>query len=331
MAIDVLSVARRLSEVSDWTISVLHMQKMCYMAHMYYMGECGKPLVEGNFEAWEFGPIHPKLYHEFIIYGDDPVPEKAFKRVPACPDGDFVKYLVAAVEELPRRKLFEMVRWKKGAWEKNYEPEVRGRVISNEDIVEEYNKREAEVQAGDKDQLAWAEGGQPGMAIDVLSAARRLGEKSGWTISNMQMQRMCYMAHMYYLGEFGRPFIKGVFEAWGGGPVHPKLYQELEIYDSYPVPREAFKDIEPVPEDHPGAGHLDRAVAELPRRNLIGITVRENGAWRKNYDPKTQRAVIYNEDIIEEYNKITEEHDQKADNLVNTKTQNVVNQAKGFC
>ena len=36
--------------------------------------------------------------------------------------------------------------------------------------------------------------------MSILSVAKRLGERSGWTLTNLQMQKMSYIAHNVLLG-----------------------------------------------------------------------------------------------------------------------------------
>jgi uncharacterized phage-associated protein len=51
------------------------------------------------------------------------------------------------------------------------------------------------------------------MAVSVASAAKRLCEKTGWTLSNLELQKILYIAHMFHLGETGQPLVPGHFEA----------------------------------------------------------------------------------------------------------------------
>ena len=142
MAVSVLSAAKRLGEKSQWTLTNLHMQKMVYLTHMFYMAEVGSPLVRGQFEAWEFGPVHPELYHALKKYGSSLINAAALQRYPGVPDdGVEAKYLDAAAEQLPRNGLVSITHWSGGAWHRNYRPGVRGIVIPNEHIVDEYRKR----------------------------------------------------------------------------------------------------------------------------------------------------------------------------------------------
>ena len=148
MSVSVLSAAKRLGWKSDWELTNLEMQKMCYLAHMYYMGENdGEPLVSGYFEAWAYGPVHPELYHVAKRFGADVVEENAFRPYPTLRDDfDGVRYLDAAVVQLPRTRLVAITHRRGGAWDTNYQPRVRGIRIPNEDILAEYQERRGVAQ-----------------------------------------------------------------------------------------------------------------------------------------------------------------------------------------
>ena len=62
------------------------------------------------------------------------------------------------------------------------------------------------------------------MAVFILEAAEHLGKQAGWSVSNLKMQKILYIAHQYHLGNYGEPLVHALFEAWDYRPVHPDLY-----------------------------------------------------------------------------------------------------------
>lgn len=44
--------------------------KLVYIAHGWYLGVFGKPLINEAPEAWKYGPVIPSLYHSFKSYRD---------------------------------------------------------------------------------------------------------------------------------------------------------------------------------------------------------------------------------------------------------------------
>lgn len=140
MTVSVLRAAKHLAEKSDWTLSNLEMQKLLYLAHMFHLGRTGDPLVHGNFEAWDYGPVHPSLYHFAKVYGADPV-QNIFYQVPDLPEGSEREIIDEAYEHLGKvgpGRLVRATHRSNGAWEKNYDPNIKNQIIPNEDILREF-------------------------------------------------------------------------------------------------------------------------------------------------------------------------------------------------
>ena len=57
--------------------SNLALQKLLYFAHAISLVENGKPLVNGYFEAWTYGPVHPIVNKAFKSYGAAPIVGRA--------------------------------------------------------------------------------------------------------------------------------------------------------------------------------------------------------------------------------------------------------------
>lgn len=141
------------------------------------------------------------------------------------------------------------------------------------------------------------------MAVNVLVAAKRLAQRSGWTLTNLQMQKILYLAHMFYLGRTqGKPLISGEFEAWDYGPVHPTLYHRIKVYGSDPVGN-VFHNVPDLP-DGPEANIIDEAYSSLgsvSASRLVKATHRAGGAWETHYQKGERNCVMPNSDILKEY------------------------------
>ena len=61
-------------------ITNLALQKLLYFAHGQHLIGSGTPLVNGAFEAWTYGPVHPAIYREFKQCGANPITERAVAR-----------------------------------------------------------------------------------------------------------------------------------------------------------------------------------------------------------------------------------------------------------
>lgn len=143
MPIPALQAAKAICEKSGWTVSNLALQKLLYIAHMIHIGNHGEPLIEEVFEAWDYGPVVPEVYHKAKIFGRDPV-QNIFHQVAALEDGSPALATISAVVEslhgLSPAQLVAATHWEKGAWAAHYES-GRSNVIPNQDIKAEYFSR----------------------------------------------------------------------------------------------------------------------------------------------------------------------------------------------
>ena len=119
---------------------------------MLYLGRKGIkcPLVEGTFQAWDYGPVHPDLYSRISRHncGSDLIPEKVFKNVKDLNEedhGDQIFALDQVLDLYPPGSglnLIEDTHEKGRAWHKRYIPGIKGIPITNHDILQEYNEFE---------------------------------------------------------------------------------------------------------------------------------------------------------------------------------------------
>ena len=145
------------------------------------------------------------------------------------------------------------------------------------------------------------------MTVSVFEAARHLCRKSEWTVSNLKMQKILYIAHMYHLGYYNEALVSGRFEAWDYGPVHPDLYHRVKVFGAGPV-KDIFRSYGDLEEDGKERKMLDAAadqLADFSSAQLVAATHREDGAWAKHYIPGAKGIEIPNEDILNEFQRIT--------------------------
>lgn len=129
--------------------------------------------------------------------------------------------------------------------------------------------------------------------MSVWSAARTLGSESGWSLSNLEMQKTLYVAQMLHLGRTGRPLFDNRIEAWDYGPVVPDLYHEAKRFGRQPV-----ADIFDAP-------HFEALSCEamsirdalimtrhMSAGQLVAYTHRPGGAWEMHYKPHDRSSEI---------------------------------------
>lgn len=147
--ISALTAARYMCERSEWTLTNLKLQKMLYLAQMLYMGEHHERLLNGTFEAWDYGPVLPEVYREVKPYGSGPIRSMFFGRA-IVDDEDRKKTLDDAYDQLAPKtagQLVNITHWSGGAWAKNYVAGSRGIAIPDADIIREYDARVESVRA----------------------------------------------------------------------------------------------------------------------------------------------------------------------------------------
>lgn len=142
MTISTFEAAKTLGFYSNWNLSNLQMQKILYLAHMFFMGRNqGEPLINENFEAWDYGPVIPSLYHEVKFFGNSKIKDIFFHTTinETSKESKIIKEAVTAFGNAPPAKLVAITHNEEGAWAKHYVQNAKGIVIPNADIIKEYN------------------------------------------------------------------------------------------------------------------------------------------------------------------------------------------------
>jgi uncharacterized phage-associated protein len=141
------------------------------------------------------------------------------------------------------------------------------------------------------------------MTINALSAARSLCELRSWTVSNLELQKILYVAQMYHLGQTGEPLVAEGFEAWDYGPVVPAVYARAKGFGKGPVPN-VFHWIPPAPpasREHQTLQAISESTRNFTPGQLVDITHWEGGAWAAVYQPGQKGIRIPNGLILNEY------------------------------
>ena len=145
MSTSSIRAGKTICELSGWDVSNLALQKLLYIAHMYHLGRHNEPLIDDYFEAWMYGPVEPSLYRHARGFGSEAV-RNVFHKYESVRNGsefDLLNETVEATRGLSGAYLVSFTHWEKGAWYKVYDPEIRGTIIPNNMILEEYNERVA--------------------------------------------------------------------------------------------------------------------------------------------------------------------------------------------
>lgn len=142
------------------------------------------------------------------------------------------------------------------------------------------------------------------MAISSFEAAHKVCELSHWTITNLKLQKILYLSHMFYLGKSKIPLLEEEFEAWLHGPVLPSLYNHVKVFGDRPITN-VFSSLD----ERKSSVELDflqKKFAELDDKSawdLVVMTHLKGGAWEKYFNKENRNIKIPDQAILEEYNK----------------------------
>ncbi len=138
--------------------------------------------------------------------------------------------------------------------------------------------------------------------MSAIDAAVTLAEASGWSLTNLQLQKLLYLGQMSYMGASGgQPIFAEDFQAWKLGPVLPSVYKIGRDYGSGPVRSLFHKGQLP-----PGAARdtlleVYKDLKDKSAWDLVAITHWQGGAWYKNFMPGSSFTPIPKSDILDEY------------------------------
>lgn len=144
MAARLDSVSKYICERGSWNLTNLKLQKLLYMAQMLYLGRTNSRLTDTNFEAWDYGPVSPNLYHKVKMFGNTPIEDVFFDARNFKQDDPRRGVLDEVCDKLLEKRSAELVditHWPEGAWARNYVPGARYIQIPDEDIAAEYRRR----------------------------------------------------------------------------------------------------------------------------------------------------------------------------------------------
>lgn len=141
------------------------------------------------------------------------------------------------------------------------------------------------------------------MAVSSIEAARFLCKASGWTLSNLKLQKMLYLAQMSYIGKNnGKTLIDDTFEAWDYGPVLPDVYRQVKMFGSASI-KDVFYGVADIENTHEGRFLKSawESLRKMTAAQLVAITHWSEGAWASVYEPGKRYIEIDNDLIAAEY------------------------------
>lgn len=139
----------RLARSNNDSLTPMQVLKLVYIAHGWMLGLYGRPLIDDQIQAWQYGPVIPALYNELRGYKGQPVTKPISVWFPETLEPES-QNMVEQVYKIYGHRTgpdLSMLTHAPGTpWHLTYKPGVFGSVIST-DLIEDHYRRLA-VQRG---------------------------------------------------------------------------------------------------------------------------------------------------------------------------------------
>lgn len=127
----------RRSRERNRLLTHMQIQKLVYFAHARMLSLHRRPLISQNFEAWQYGPVVPVLYHALSRHGSDRVEEiipMYTEAAHGARERDIVDWAFDKYSQLSGPELSELTHAPDEPWARTKERDV----ISNDSIESYY-------------------------------------------------------------------------------------------------------------------------------------------------------------------------------------------------
>lgn len=142
---DSLAIANRfleLAEADDTSLTPMQVLKLVYIAHGWRLGLYGRPLIRDDVQAWQYGPVIPRLYNALRNYKGDSVTSKlkADNATLNSNENSVVEQVYDIYGKMSGSKLSRLTHAPKTPWAKTYRDGVFGIKIRNDLIEDHYEE-----------------------------------------------------------------------------------------------------------------------------------------------------------------------------------------------
>lgn len=133
----------RLAHDAGRPLTPMQVLKLVYIAHGWMLGLYGRPLIRDDVQAWQYGPVIPRLYNAMRSYGGGVVTEELAEPINDPLDGqedDIVQQVFDLYGEKTGTALSRMTHADGTPWSLTYVPGSFGIVIPMDTIRDHYEK-----------------------------------------------------------------------------------------------------------------------------------------------------------------------------------------------
>lgn len=115
-------------------ISNLQLQKILFHIQKMFLQE-GGPAFSDSIEAWQFGPVVPKVYYEFCGFGAMPITMQ-YQSASICPEDKIaIDNIVESKRELSPWDLVEETHRLGGSWDQTYRNGAGNHRVISPDLI----------------------------------------------------------------------------------------------------------------------------------------------------------------------------------------------------
>ena len=120
-------------------------------------------------------------------------------------------------------------------------------------------------------------------ATEVAWRMLKVAKEKDIQLSNLQLQKLVYIAHGYFLGWKSKPLVSEAVVAWKYGPVLDQVYHEFKSFKDQKIPVDKIEDVITDLDDDDDANTVIEGVLKLYGENdaisLVNLTHQPETPW----------------------------------------------------
>lgn len=134
-----------LAKEANDTLTPMQLLKLVYIAHGWMLGLNGRPLIRDDVQAWQYGPVIPRLYNAVRNYRHHPVegPIGAPNEALTPAEDSIIQQTYGMYGKFSGPALSRITHAEGTPWSLTYKPGSFGIAISN-DLIEDHYQRLAQ-------------------------------------------------------------------------------------------------------------------------------------------------------------------------------------------
>lgn len=150
---------------------------------------------------------------------------------------------------------------------------------------------------------------KPLSALELTCEIVRREKINGRSKTHLQLQKLAYFCHGWFLAIHNDILVDEKFEAWRFGPVLPSAYYTLKIFSSNEIPTEHpfIQDSAPKLLNNKQSEVINKVLliyGDLTGKDLVEMSHDRDGPWAKVWNKDNASSIIKNAEIKKYFQKI---------------------------